>query len=219
MNFDGLVDRLTSLYDVGTPRATDVANERLSSMLGSSKSLRGLVDLGTTVAGQALYALPSTVLEVYRLDVAYTTGTVTYKGTATLDELQDLASGAAHDPGCGHWYTVAPDTDVSMNTANLYLSAAPTVAGAAMTGNCAILPPTIVYGLEAVIPIPIDCHRHLLAGCRAELSDEDSRQDESAKFEAVFEAGVKRLESRENSRGTGSDGHRMRMSGYDFGRR
>lgn len=218
MNFDALVDRLTSLYDVGQQRAVDVANERLSSMLGSSKSLRSLVNLGTTVAAQALYALPATVVEVYRLDIAYTTGTVTYKGTATLDELQDLASGAAHDPGCGHWYATASDADATANTTNLYLSAAPTVAGATMTGNCAILPATLTYGAASALPIPVDCHRHLLAGCRAELSDEESRQDESAKFEVVFEAGVKRLEARENSRGTGSDRHRMRMSGYDYSR-
>lgn len=217
MNFDTLVDRLTSLYDVGTPRATDVANERLSSMLGSAKSLRGLVDLGTTVAAQATYALPATVVEVFRLEIAYTTGTVLYTGTETLDALQDLARLTVSDPGCGHWYAVAPDADASMNTANLYLSAAPTVAGAAMTGNCAILPATLTYGGTLALPIPLDCHRHLLAGCKAELCDEEST--DSSKFEAVFEAGVKRLEARQNSRGAGSDGHRMRMSGYDFGRR
>lgn len=215
MTFDDLCDRLTSLYDVGNTRAVAVANERLSSMLGSSKSLRSLVSFGTTVSGQSEYTIPTTpwtVVEVYRVVIAYTSGDVTYKGTETLDALQDLQAGAAFDPGCGNYYAITPTT----GTEKLLLSAAPTEAGAEITGNCAVLPPAIVYGMGGVIPIPIDCHRHLLAGCRAEVLDEQSRQDESAKFEVVFEAGVKRLVARQNSRGKGSDGHRMRYAGYDY---
>lgn len=216
MNFDALVDRLQSLFDVGQTRATDVANERLSSMLGSSKSLRGLVTLGTTVSGTATYALPSTVVEVYRVSVAYTSGTVWFEGTESLDALLDLTAGNAY--GCGNWYAVQPDTDSSMNTENLYLSPTPTASGATITGRCAVLPATITYGSSTALPIPIDTHRHLLAGCRAELLDEDSRQDESGKLETVFEAGVKRLAAREAAKGKGSGGHRMRMANYDFRR-
>lgn len=217
MNFDQLVSRLISLYDVGTPRATDVANERLASMVGQAKSLRGLVNLGTTVAGTATYALPATVVEVYRVEIAYASGAVTYMGTESLDALLDLQRGAAYGD-CGNWYAVAPDADATMNTDNLFLSAAPTEAGAVITGRCAILPATITYGATSALPIPLDLHRHLLAGCKAELLDEDSRQDEAGKLELVYTAGIKALSAREAAKGKGSDGHRLRMAGYDFSR-
>jgi hypothetical protein len=219
VDFDALCDRLISLYDVGQTRAVDVANERLALMLGQAKSLRKLVTIGTTVADQHTYALDASIVEVRRVTVAFTAGTVTYTGTESIDALLDLASGDAVDPsGCGKWYAVQADTDGTMTTDNLYLYPAPDEAGASIVGVCAILPATITYGSSTALPIPVDVHKDLLAGCKAELSDEESRQDEAAKWEAVFASGIVKLAARQKSRGQGSDRHRMRLAGYDMRR-
>jgi hypothetical protein len=214
MNFDDLCDRLTSLYDVGNVRAAAVANERLQRMCAAAKSIRALrTNLGPTVAEQATYALAVDIVQVYKVRIAYASGNVAYTGTESLDAIWELQDGNAS--GCGNWYAVQPDADASQATGNLLLYPAPSEAGAAITGLVAIIPAAITYGDTTGLPIPLDCHEHLLAGCKAELSDEEST--DSAKFEAVFEAGVKRLSARESSRGKGSDGHRLRVANYDFG--
>lgn len=219
MTADDLVDRLVALYDVGTTRATDVLNERLSAMLGQARSLRKLVTIGTTVADQHTYALSADIVEVRRVTVEFTAGTATYKGTESIDALTDLVNGDAVDPtGCGKYYAVQADTDGTMTTANLYLYPAPDEAGVNIVGVCAILPASITYGSSTALPIPVDVHKHLLAGCKAELLDEDSRQDESLKLEAEFNAGIQILALRQQARGTGSDRHRLRVSGYDLRR-
>lgn len=215
MNFDTLVDRAVSLYDVSSTRASDVANERLQRMLGASKSLMKVATIGTTVAGQAAYPLDATIVTVKRVFVTYTSGVVTFEGTETLDSLTDLANGLATVYGCSNFYTVAYDTDSSQVTNNLYLSPAPTEAGASITANCAVLPAAITYGSTTALPLPLDFHEHLLAGVKAELSDEDERQDSGAKFEGVYQAGITLLTKRQQGLGQGSDRHRMRMVGYD----
>jgi hypothetical protein len=163
--------------------------------------------------------LDATVVQVYRVTIAYSTGPVTYKGTESLDALMDLVTGATLDPGGdGRWYAVQPDTDSSQVTNNLYISPAPSEAGAPITGLCAILPATLAYASATALPIPLDVHPHLLAGCKAELSDEEGRQDEAMKFEGVFAQGTTTLERRANALAQGSDRHRMRVSGYDLSR-
>lgn len=216
MTFEGLVDRLVSLYDVAQTRAVDVANERLQRMASAAKSIRVLrTTLGPTVANQAAYALAVDTVQVFRVRVAYASGTVDFTGTETLEAIWDVLAGNASD-GCGNYYVIEPDSDSSGATQNLRLYPTPTEAGAVITGLVAIIPAALTYASATALPIPLDVHEHLLAGCKAELADEEST--ESAKFEAVFEAGVKRLTAREASRGKGSDGHRLRMSGYDFSR-
>lgn len=219
MNFDTLCDRLVSLYDVGTTRAAEVANERLARMCAQAENIKALrTNLGPTVANQASYALAVDIVQVYRVRVAYTSGTVTFSGTETLDDIWDLEDGNATVPDGTNFYVIEPDSDATGTTGNLRLYPTPTVAGAAISALVAVIPAVLTYGSETALPIPLDVHEHLLAGCKAELSDEDSRQDESGKWEIVFEAGIKRLSARENSRGKGTDRHRMGVVGYDLRR-
>lgn len=216
MTFEGLVDRLVSLFDVSQARAVDVANERMQRMAAGAKSIRALrTNLGPTVANQATYALATDIVQVYKVRVAYASGTVTFEGTESLDAIWDLQDGNA--TGTGNWFVVQSDADASEATDNLLLYPTPTEA-AVMSGLVAVIPAAMTYVSASALPIPLDCHSHLLAGCKAELLDEDSRQDESAKLEVVFEAGIKRLSARVNSRAKGSGGHRLRVGGYDFSR-
>jgi hypothetical protein len=220
MNFDELVTRLTGLYDVTTTRAAEVANERLQRMVAEAKSLRAIKSLGSTVAAQTSYTLDPTVVHVYKVKVAYTAGQINYEGTESIDALWDIDAGVAEasDPDSAYWFAIEADSDSLQTTDNLRLFPAPGEAGKAITGLVALRPATITYGGSTALPIPVNTHEHLLAGCKAELSDEEERQDVSAKFEAVFQAGIARLRDDQTSRGKGSGRHRLRVAGYDLTR-
>jgi hypothetical protein len=220
MTFDDLVTRLVSLYDVTTTRAAEVANERLQRMLAEAKSLRAIKTIGTTVANQSSYALDATVVQVYKVKIPYATGTINYEGTESLEDLWDVDSGISEptNPDTAYWFAIEADSDSSQTTDNIRIYPAPGTSGVTITGLVALRPATITYGSSTVLPIPLNAHEHLLAGCKAELSDEDARQDESAKFEAVYQAGIGRLRGDVQSRGVGSGRHRMRVAGYDLTR-
>ena len=44
-----------------------------------------------------------------------------------------------------------------------------------MTGNCSLIPAAITHGSSTALPIPLDMHRRLLAGCKAVASKIVSR--------------------------------------------
>jgi hypothetical protein len=113
MTFDQLVDRLVSLYDVGQSRAVDVANERLQRMVSESKSLRAIKSLGTTVASQTSYALDPTIVQVFKVKVAYTAGQINYEGMIAIEDLWDVDSGDAevNDPDNAYWFAIEADSD------------------------------------------------------------------------------------------------------------
>jgi hypothetical protein len=214
MTFEQLVDRLLSLFDAGQARAVDVVNERLARMVTEAEYLRKIMSLGTTVAGQASYPLDSTVTKILQVRIDFTDGTVLYDGTETLEDLWRVDAGAA-DAGPGTFVVIEPDSDGSGNTDNFRLYPAPAEAGLSVQALVVVQPATLTYSSGTALPIPLDAHEQLLAGCKAELHDEEGRQDEAAKFEAVFGSGISKLSKRVQSRGKGSSGHRLRVRGYD----
>jgi hypothetical protein len=216
MTFEGLVDRLTSLFDVTQARAVDVVNERLSDMVTRSGALRAVVSLGTTVNGTASYTLAPNVVKILRAEVQFVSGTVEYLGVATLEDFWDVAAGRGEFNG--GVIAIEADSDSSATTDNFRLHPTPGVSGRTITGLVALRPATLTYTSGTALPIPIDLHSNLLAGAKAELFDDESRQDEAAKNEGEFEAGIKRLEFAVNKRGKGTQGTRMRMVGYDVRR-
>lgn len=216
MTADELVDRLTSLYDVGETRALAVLNERLGDMVARSTALRAVVTLGTTVADQASYALAANVVQILKAEAQYTDGTVEYEGNVTLQDLWDVAAGDSVITGAV--IAIEADGDSTMTTDNFRVYPAPTEADIAITGLVALRPATLTYGASSALPIPVDHHARLLAGCKATLADEEDRQDQAAKWEAEFETGVKLLEGSVNKRGKGSGSHRIRVVGYDVRR-
>lgn len=217
MNFDGLVDRLLTLYDVGAPRVTDVANERLERMTTEAEFLRRITVLGTTVVDQASYVLDESVTKILEIRIDFTAGTALYEGKETLEDLWRVDAGEAA-AGCDGYVVIEPDDDQDGTTDNFRLSPTPAEDGKDIIGLVVVAPATFTYGASSRLPIPLDTHSHLLAGCKAELSDEEGRQDEAAKFESVFGAGIAKLEKRVTSRGKGDGSHRMRLGGYDFRR-
>lgn len=220
MDFDGLVGRLTSLYDVTTTRAAEVANERLKRMVAESKALRTIMTITTTVADQAAYTLDPSVVQVYKVKVVYDDGQINYEGTESIEALWDIDADVAEpvDPDSAYWFAVEPDTDAVIGTDLLRLYPAPEVSGKDIKAIVAIRPGTITYGDGTALPISAATEEYLLAGCKAELSDEEGRQDESARFEVTYQAGIQRLRAEVEQRGKGSGRHRMRMVGYDLRR-
>lgn len=212
MTFEGLVDRLMSLFDVGQTRAVDVANERLGRMVAESTALRAVVSLGTTTANVASYTLASNVVKVLKVTI----GTSVYEGSATIEEFFDIAAGNATTDG--YFYAILPDSDADMNTESIQFYPAPSTTGMTISGLVALRPAVIVYASATALPIPVNVHPALLAGCEAELADEEGRQDEASKGEIDFAAGIKALEGVANGRAKGSGRHRPRIAGYDFPR-
>lgn len=208
--FEATVDRLQSLFDCSQARAVDVVNERLSRMVSESESLQAMVSLGTTTAGTASYTLPSNVVNVLRVLI----GTQPYEGSESLEAFQDIDAGLADTDG--YFYAILPDADSDENTSSLRFYPAPSTTGTAISALVALMPSTLTYTSGTALPIPLDTHPHLLAGAKAELFDEEDRQDEAQKEEAVFAAGIAKLAKRVKDRAKGTGHHRMRMAGYDF---
>jgi hypothetical protein len=217
VTFEGLVDRLQALFDVGQQRCVDVANERLGRLVADSTGVRAIVSLGTTSANVASYTLAANVVKVLKVQIVFSAGTAIYEGTATLEEFWELTAGNAYSDG--YFYAVEPDADTDATTDNLRLYPAPTEAGKTISGLVALRPAVLTYTSNTALPIAVNFHPALLAGCEAELYDEDDRQDEAAKKEQEFLAGVQGLKGAVNARAKGTGRHRMRISGYDLPRR
>lgn len=219
MTFEALVDRLTSLFDVTQQRAVDVANERLTRMVVESTAIRAIISLGTTTNGTTSYTLASNVAKVLKIRVDYTAGTAIYEGQETIEDLWDIDAGIAEPSSTdAYWFVVEPDTDTDATTDKLRLYPTPGETGKAISGLVALRPATLTYSTNTALPIPIDVHNNLLDGAKAELFDEEGRQDEAAKHEASFQDGIRILKRQVESRGKGSGGHRMRVRGYDLAR-
>lgn len=217
MTFEALVDRLTAAFDVTQTHAVDVVNERLGDMVAKSTALRAVVTLGTTVANQSSYALAANVVKILQAKATYTSGTVIYEGVSTLEDLWGVD--ALDTTIDGNVIAIEADSDSLATTDNFRIYPTPTVSGVVVTGLVAIRPAVLTYTSGTALPIPVDQHPALLDGAKAELFDEEGRQDEAAKHDASFQIGVKALESGVNKRGKGSTGTRLRLVGYDLNRR
>lgn len=220
MTFDDLVDRLVSLYDVTTTRAAAVANERLNRMVTEAKYIRAVKSLGTTTSGTASYSLDASIVGILKAKAVYTAGQVNYEGTESLEDLWDIDAGTATvvSDTNAYWIAIQPDSDSDGTTNSFLLSPTPSQSSVTVTGLVALQAATFTYGNSSALPIPVDTHEHLLAGCKAELSDEDEREDLSARFESTFQLGIQKLKQRVQGLGVGTGRHRMRVAGYDVSR-
>lgn len=218
MTFEALVDRMVAAFDVTQAQAVAIANERLTRMVVESTAIRAIISLGTTTSGTTSYALAANVAKVLKVQVAYTAGTAIYEGTETIEAMWDLDAGIASAPPDGYWFVIEPDTDTDATTDKLRLYPTPGESGKTITGLVALRPAALTYTSNTALPIAVNVHPALLDGCKAELSDDEDRQDTAAKLEAEYAAGIQRLLREVTGRGKGSGRHRMRVSGYDMGR-
>lgn len=217
MNFDSIVDRLATLYDIDTTAGAAVVNERLGRMMVEAEAIRKLVTLATTAAATSTYTLDPAVARVLKAKAVYSTGQVNYEGASTVDELWDADQANVTADACGSaYFVVIPDADDSETTATIRFWPTPAETGVTVTGIAVVRPATFTYGSSSALPLDVNFHEYLLAGAKAELSDEAERQDESAKFEGVFQAGIQKLAAAVTGRGKGTAPHRMRVANYDY---
>ena len=208
MNFDEMVTRLTSQFDVTSAQAVAFVNERLARLVAESEFLMVTKSLGTTVADQANYVLAADLVDLSAVKIVNGDDTWLYYGTS-LDDLWRQDAGEGETTGFAIDYQADGDPEIR-------LEPAPDTSGLTITGLYAQQPTVLAYGASSVLPIPVDVHTHLLAGAQADCYDLDGRQDLSAKHEQRFQEGITKLIRRKNSRGDSVAPQRMSVGGWDF---
>lgn len=208
MNFDEMVTRLTSQYDVTQAQAVAFVNERLARLVSESEFMMVSKSLGTTTANQSNYQLAADLVDLSAIKIVNGADVSLYYGVS-LDDLWRGDAGRGSPTGFAIDYQADGDPEIR-------LEPAPETAGLTILGLYAQQPTVLTYGSTATIPVPADVHTHLLAGAQADCLDQEGRQDLAGKYEARFEEGVRKLIRRKNSRGDSVAPQRMSVMGWDY---
>jgi hypothetical protein len=166
-------------------------NERYTEIVVKSKWRKAQVEIATTVADQAEYALPATVVDIIE---GLLVGDVPYDrvGQATLWRLrsgEDVANRA-----------VWADDYTSTGTAQVELYPAPDDAGDSIQA-LAVLAPTDLSADADVPIIPADFHGALIDGAIATgYKRLEARLDLAGGLEAEFQGRIEELRRRGNAR-------------------
>lgn len=168
--------------------------------------------LGNTVDGTSNYALPTDVVDIKRLKVAYTDGTVLYNAVG-IEELWGVDATTGEVRSGVHVFAEDYQAD---GTVQVRLYPAPEESGVPILGLQALQPATMTYGGAFTPIIPADIHPYLLDGAFADgYAEVEHRPDLAQYHEQRFEVGVNKLRMRKNSR-TGDGPARIAVQGYDF---
>jgi hypothetical protein len=216
--FESLVDELRTQFDCSQARAVEVANHRLDELLTRSEALDYVKSLGNTTSGTDTYTLTASISKLKQIRADYTAGTVLYEAApGGIRMLWDLDVGNLYANSNEAYFAVLPNTDDDATTASVRLYPVPAQSAIALTGRYVGLPADLTYVSATALPIPLDTHEALLAGCRAEFyrRDEDN-PGLAATEEQAFAAGVTALRKFVNSRGEGDAPIRAQVWMYDF---
>jgi hypothetical protein len=195
-----MVDRLVAQFDMPQATILSILNERQRDMVIRSKWLLAKAEVATTVADTATYALPSTVSSVQDIVVGDDT---TYQGVG-LTEIERVTSG-----------TYFAMSGSSTGGALLQLYPTPDETGLSIMSTAVLAPDNQTYATSTALIVPQEVHRHLHAGCRAELYVEaEDRPDLAASQEQVYEQGVLKL--RGLARRVKAGVTRVRVYPHDF---
>ena len=214
--FEGLVDELRTQFDVTQTRAVEVVNHRLQEILARAEALEYRKSLGTTTSGTSTYTLAASIISLGRVRADYSTGTVLYEAidSRQLDEVD--AGLRTLDPDVTV-FALLHDTDDDATTASLRIYPTPSESSVTLLGIYAGLPSELTYSSGTALPLNVDFHEALLAGCRAEFyAREEERPDLAATEEAKFAAGIDGLRKRKNARTEGDAPLRAQMWMFDF---
>lgn len=210
--FDELVEGVGAEggFDVPAAMRGGWINEVHQKAVAEAQWQMKKLQLGPTVAGTAVYAVPADVADVAGLFTLVAGGSPVIFDRASIEQLWAVQSGAARFRRAG---VFAPAFDESA-VAGIELYPVPVVSGVAITALAAMIPPAMVSGGSPVIPL--DMHGDLKDGAIAlGLLRIDERPDSAALFQQRFDAMVTRLTRRKKSR-IGSGSSRMRAARYDF---
>lgn len=207
-----LVARITGEFDIDVSQALAWLNERYGRMVAESLYRAAKKSLGNTVAGQSNYALPVDVVDIARIRIDESDGTVGLYEPTSLEQLWNIDASRSVLVGTGGLFAEDHQAD---GTVEVRIYPAPEQAGLAITGLQALQPVALTNTGGSTPIIPAHLHTYLLDGARSDGYDDEGRQDLAAKFEGRFEQGVEKLRRFKNTR-TGPGASRVRVAGYDF---
>lgn len=210
MTLDDYVSTLTDMFDASSSTAQGWVQEAYRRAVTDARWFTETVTLGTTVAGQAAYALP---VGLVQLDSLFINGVE--QGRVGEFDIPDLNAGAAF-LGSGGVYA---QTSSSSGADQIALYPTPTTNGLAITGKGEFVPNDLVAGTGAgSSPVfPLDLHPVVLDGAIAlGYLRKDERPDLAGIHESRFQEGVQKLRARKISRVRGRPPFRIQVQGRDF---
>lgn len=213
MTLDEFTTQLTDLFDVSLSTAQSWAQESYRRAVTDAKWFTETASLGTTVAGQAEYDLPVTLVQLDSLFV----GGVEYGRVGEFD-LTDLNSENAFLSVARGVYA---QTSSSSGTDQIRLFPTPDIAsaGQAITGKGEFVPADLVTGAgPGSSPVfTSDLHPVVLDGAIAlGYLRTDERPDLAGVHEARYQDGIRKLRARKISRVRGRGPFRALIAGRDF---
>ena len=189
-------------------------NARYRELVAESGFVKGVRNLGPTVAGQKEYALPDSVVRVTRLRV----GSLRPFAPMLLDDLWELHAGhATLESGTDGAFAGSWDAE-GVESVMIYPEPSeeadqPLGVDEAIEAVCVVLPSPLVAGGTGPV-VPDDFHEAIVDGAIAMgLLRDDGSAALAQPFEERFQAAIVRLKKRATAR-VGKGPVQARVSGY-----
>lgn len=184
-------------------------NARYRELAAESGFIKGVRNIGPTVAGQKEYALPDSIVRVTRLRV----GTSRPFAPMVLDDLWELHAGQATlESGTDGAFAGSWDAE-GVESVTIYPEPSADDAGLTIETVCVVLPTPLAAGGTGP-DVPEDFHESIVDGAIAMgLLRDDGSAALAQPFEERFQAAIVRLKKRATSR-VGKGPVQARVSGY-----
>lgn len=193
VNFGTLVARLRGISAMTPDEAKARINQAHKRMVADAESLRARITVGTTEVGVNVYPLDNDIVQLLNLRVDGRR-----LDRKSVDEIDDLGASDAYVLGSPGRFFAPEFSGIGGGEVSIYPT--PTVAGLAITGRAALLPPDLVN--DADYPsLPADFHEDLVDGALATvLLRDDERLTDAFALEQRFAARIKELRGRTKRR-------------------
>lgn len=209
-----IIGNVISQSGTDASRATvlSLLNEAYMQQVADARWLQESVAVGTTVAGQATYAVPTSpeIVEVTGLKV----GSYPWTRQGEQEMWENTALGGGN--WTGRYGSYAPSYD-SAGVLSITLWPTPDSSGTAITAKAAVLPTALTDSGGSVPITPTDSHGSLIDGASAfVLMRVDERPDLAAPFMQRFNDWTEKLRRRKNSMLRGRGPVQVQVQGYHF---
>ena len=188
-------------------------NARYFELMAESAYSQGIREFGPTVAGQAEYLLPESVIRVKSLRVDGSRPWIPLK----LEDVWDLEAGAAQFTlgAVGGFSESFAEVDSSgQGFCRVTLFPVPEESGLTIKALCILRPIPLDVSNNVAPVLPDDFHEYVVEGAIAMgLRRDDEREDGAAPYEARFKEAIQRLAARQRKR-VGRGPIQARVAGY-----
>lgn len=207
ITFDVVIDEMRARAPEFTQaRAVRLANWRLTRMVGRADYKRKVTELTTTVADQAAYDLPTSVIDVRRAwigDNRY--DWISYDEMVEVEQDRQWVNTSDGRTG------VVTVTEDSSGDSVLRFYPAPEATGDSITIEESFQSTDVAYGSSATTVLPAHIVPYWAEGCYAEAYAASARLDLAEVHEQRYEEGTELLRRFKNTRG-GSGPRRIRLT-------